>query len=273
MAGDWIPACKGLTRKREVVVIAAATGRSRHEVAGLLLDFWEWADGESVDGSIPGVSLSQLTSIIGADLVFWNSVVATGWLETHDSEGLIVPNFDRWLGNSAKSRLVETRRKQAYRSRDEVVPDLSQKKRDKNGTTEEKRREEKREEKTPRACDPPAPVPVQHAPYAATEPLSASEFADSAEDLAQAFASVSACPSRSIEKDPREVTPTMRDILTRAPASEIRDAINAPGRAKTEKLWQFARRWERPPARAAPENLSYSGLKKFAANGASHDTS
>lgn len=44
MAGDWLKWTKGLARKPEVLHIAAQLGRSRHEVASVLMELWEWAD-------------------------------------------------------------------------------------------------------------------------------------------------------------------------------------------------------------------------------------
>ena len=99
MAGDWIPWQKGLSRKPEVVAIARKTGRSRFEVVGLLIEFWEWVDSEAVDGTIAATSLEDLSDLIpGSDLNFWTAVVKAGWLCTAKStSGLVIPNFDRWV--------------------------------------------------------------------------------------------------------------------------------------------------------------------------------
>lgn len=108
MAGDWIPWCKGLSRKREVMAIAKATGRSRREVACILMEFWEWADNESADGSLAGVSADALPALIpDTDPAFWAAVQASGWLAATDA-GLVIPNFQRWMGQSAKKRLKKT---------------------------------------------------------------------------------------------------------------------------------------------------------------------
>ncbi len=128
MAGNWIPVSKGLSRKREVISIASATSRSRFEVVGILLDFWAWVDEESADGRLPGLTPASLTAIIGeSDDAFWTAVVSAGWL-VNRSTGLEVPNFQRWLGQSAKRRLKDTERKQTVRK-------LSASETDKNGTT------------------------------------------------------------------------------------------------------------------------------------------
>lgn len=167
MAGDYIPVTKTLPRKREVLAIATATGRSRSDVVLALLDFWFWVDDESVDGQLPGLTPSHLTGLFpGTDDAFWLAVISAGWL-IQRTTGLEVPNFQRWLGQSAKRRLNEAEKKRQQRSKDpgpkhvpenvpKMSPKMSPKKRDKNGTREEKRREENTGEVSP---DPSLPPP------------------------------------------------------------------------------------------------------------------
>jgi hypothetical protein len=156
MAGDWIPTAKSLPRKREVLSIASATFRSRYEVVGILLDFWIWVDDESEDGQLPGMSPDQLPGLFsGTDAALWSAVISAGWL-IHRSTGLEVPNFQRWLGRSAKRRLKETERKCQERTdnppppiRPHRVRKMSASDADKMRTTEEKRTEENRGDKSP----------------------------------------------------------------------------------------------------------------------------
>jgi hypothetical protein len=111
MAGDWIPRCKGLSRKPEVLTIARLTGLSRRVVADTMMEFWEWADSETADGSIPKLTPTDLAIVIPeTNETFWLAVVQAGWLRV-DASGLAIPNFERWLGKNAKRRLMETRRK------------------------------------------------------------------------------------------------------------------------------------------------------------------
>jgi len=136
MAGDWIPWSKGLARRPEVLAVAKATGRDRRAVAATLMEWWEWVDGETADGSLPGVSLADLVDLIpGTDDRFWLAVCQVGWLEV-TTEGLRVPHFERWMGQSAKRRLMDSRRKRAVRN-------LSASQADKNGTTVQDRRDKK----------------------------------------------------------------------------------------------------------------------------------
>lgn len=130
MAGDWIPRCKGLNRKPEVLQIAKATGIHRRIVSDTLMEFWEWADSETTDGNLAGLTVAQLCDAVpGTDETFWLAVVQSNWLEVHPS-GIKVPNYDRWLGENAKKRLQNTRRKRLSREND-----VSRKKRDKSATT------------------------------------------------------------------------------------------------------------------------------------------
>ena len=60
MAGDWIPFYVSTPRKSEVLQIARETNRNRHEVIGLLMEFWAWCQGETRDRLLP-VSYTHLT--------------------------------------------------------------------------------------------------------------------------------------------------------------------------------------------------------------------
>lgn len=115
MAGDWIPARIGLSKAREVVAISAATGRTRQEVCGWLLEFWSWASCETRDGHLPGMTVNMLAQAVGPDCDFYLAVIQAGWLSQR-ANGLVIPNFDNWLGRSAKSRLENTVRQRLSRS-------------------------------------------------------------------------------------------------------------------------------------------------------------
>jgi hypothetical protein len=173
MAGDWFAIRTCITRIREVVAIAATTGRDRHQVVGLMVDLWGWVNEESADGSIPSVTPDSLVAVIGADLEFWGAVSAAGWLDV-TAEGLRIPNFERWNGASAKKRLQAQRRKQNSRGEyapaeqdDAVTPrsrpghadvtEVSRLERDKSVNREEKRREDSRDESLENpSCPEPA---------------------------------------------------------------------------------------------------------------------
>lgn len=117
MAGDWIPARVDLSRRTEVLAIASESGRSRHEVVGLLVDFWGWASNETHDGLLKRLKLSDLCATVGADESFWLAVVSVGWLIV-SGDGLRIPNADHWITKGAKARLSKTKRQKGWRERD-----------------------------------------------------------------------------------------------------------------------------------------------------------
>src|SRR5262245_31891071 len=116
MAGDWIVWTKGLSRKPEVLAIAARTGRHHRVVACLLMEFWEWADEHTVDGFLSGLSVRSLSaSQADTDEDFWRTVISVGWLEASD-DGIRIPHHEYWMGKSAKRRLQENKRKNSTRA-------------------------------------------------------------------------------------------------------------------------------------------------------------
>jgi hypothetical protein len=114
MAGEWIAATKSLPKKREVVALSTKTGRSRHEVVGLLIEFWIWLDDETNDGAVSGVNLDSLIGIVGGDEMFWLAMAGVGWV-TFLEGGIVIPNFGRWMGNTAKKRLKQNRNQAMWR--------------------------------------------------------------------------------------------------------------------------------------------------------------
>lgn len=143
MAGDWIPRDKRLTHKQEVVRVASMTGLSQREVAATLEDFWSWADDQTEDGFLPGISVTLLSHIIrDTDETFWRAVVSVGWLEEFTT-GVRIPNFDNWMGKSAKKRLRAAQRQRRSRHNrtpeNPPVTDSSRDECDKSVTTGEDR--------------------------------------------------------------------------------------------------------------------------------------
>lgn len=146
MAGDWIKWQRGLTRKPEVIRMAAALGRSRHEVAGLLMQVWEWTDEQIADPDENGHAFVRILSGQARALIdeiaglpgFADAMSAEGWI-TFRSAHVEFPNWGRHNGNSAKRRCLDAERKR--RERSENVRKMSGSEPDKKRTREEKRRE------------------------------------------------------------------------------------------------------------------------------------
>ena len=116
MTGDWIKWTKGLTRKPEVIRIAARLGISRRETAAILMEVWEWADESTDNGDVPSVTyvtLDALTNTPGLG----DAMIEVGWLVDLGT-GIVFPNFGRHNGNSAKKRAQTNRRMAMLRKRD-----------------------------------------------------------------------------------------------------------------------------------------------------------
>lgn len=150
MAGDWLKIEKSTARKPEVILIAAAMSIHPDEAFGICFRFWCWCDDQISDGKIRGFTESLIDATIDRK-GFASALVSVGWLEAKN--GLIsIPNFDRHLSNSAKTRAESAIRKKKERSK--PVTKMSQKSvtsvtgnLDKNVTIE-KRREENRNTNT-----------------------------------------------------------------------------------------------------------------------------
>ncbi len=110
---QWVKWTKGLTRKREVVAIAAALGIGRHETAARLMEVWEWADDNTTGCHVPSVTQTFLDEIAGVT-GFAAAMVSVGWLSV-SADGLTFPNFERHNGDTAKSRALAAERKRKQR--------------------------------------------------------------------------------------------------------------------------------------------------------------
>lgn len=144
MAGDYIPWVKGLTKRREVIVMASQLGMTRREVAACCMEWWEWCDSEgdfdelrhchirgvpfvpdlsqeNRDRGVPALSL--IDSHVGVP-GFGQALADVGWAQANDHGDLMHPNLGRWTGSAAKERLYERDRKRNQRA-------MSRKSRDK----------------------------------------------------------------------------------------------------------------------------------------------
>lgn len=143
MAGLYILWEKGLARKAEVLRIAQATGIDRRQIAGTLMEFWEWMEDQTETGFLPGILVRNLSACV-ADTsgAFWAAVQSVGWI-VESAEGIEVPRFERWMGKSAKRRARESERKRQSRSPcPQSVRKVSASHADKKRTTEQNRTEQ-----------------------------------------------------------------------------------------------------------------------------------
>lgn len=116
MAGDFIFISKDLPRRREVLAIASMTGLSHRHVVGVLIDFWTWADSETTDGKIRDCDIATIEAIFGESKTFWESMKKVGWLRENKT-GIVIPRFDKWNSDSAKSRMRNTMRQRKTRDK------------------------------------------------------------------------------------------------------------------------------------------------------------
>jgi len=127
----WIKMRVSLVDDPAVIAMARHLGASAYEVVGLLHSVWSWANLHTEDGVARGVTPDWLDQKFDREGLS-EAMMQVGWLLEDDS-GIVIPNFDRHNGHSAKARAQATERKRTSRI-----------KRDKSVTREEKRTEEKK---------------------------------------------------------------------------------------------------------------------------------
>lgn len=177
MATEWLKWTKGFAKKPEVLRLAGIFKRPRREVAGILMEFFEWADdnGLFVEGTedvrvgLSGKEFTVLDDVVGVS-GFARAMIEVGWLscvplaEGHSPDGWIVlPNFARHNHYLGKERALATARQHSRRTRGKQgkgavhpVTEMSRSDRDKSVTRGEERRGDKRGEE----ALPPAPEEI-----------------------------------------------------------------------------------------------------------------
>lgn len=144
MAGDWIPMRLDLGEDPAVMQMATKLDCREELIVGYLHKVWSWMSRQMCDNRVTGVtlvSLGRVTNLPG----FPELMCDVGWLVDGEDDGVPfveVPNFERWLAKSAKTRLKAAERQKSSRSKRDNVTNMSRSQRDKSVTTEEKRTEE-----------------------------------------------------------------------------------------------------------------------------------
>ena len=115
MAGDWIKVRVDLATDPAVIGIAASLVCSEFEVVGMLLHFWAWADAQSRDGHVVGVTKNWIDRHVRRD-GFAAAMEKVGWL-IDGNDGISIPNFNRHNGQSAKKRAVDGKRQKNHREK------------------------------------------------------------------------------------------------------------------------------------------------------------
>lgn len=109
MAIDWLKIEANTLEKPEVLAIAAAMGWDDPDLAvAKMIRLWRWFDQYTTDGNAPSVTFSLLDRVIGVT-GFCAAVQSVGWLAISE-DGIMLPNFDRHCGTTAKTRAETARR-------------------------------------------------------------------------------------------------------------------------------------------------------------------
>lgn len=115
MSGEWIKVELSLPQKPEVIRIGRALGIPSEAVCGWLIKFWGWIGANSVDGVVDGVVDADVDMVMGLP-GFSAAMVSVKWLKFDvDGKRLLVPNFERHNGESAKKRALKSSRQARWR--------------------------------------------------------------------------------------------------------------------------------------------------------------
>lgn len=124
---NWLKWCKGLARKREVLVLASLLNRDRKFIASSLMELWEWCDDNLDDVSFDGedaiVSLGSVENARASidehggikGLADALSEPGVDWLDLGNGTNVRFKRFKRNNGSTAKARASEQRKKAIQR--------------------------------------------------------------------------------------------------------------------------------------------------------------
>ena len=116
MAGFWIPWEHGLSRKREVLLIAKSLRVSQREAAAMCMEVWEWAQQQSIDGLVCGFAPADVSMAVGIPGI-GEAMEAAGWLR-NGVGNVQFPNWDRFNSKPAKARLLNAERQRRFKAKD-----------------------------------------------------------------------------------------------------------------------------------------------------------
>ena len=128
---SWLKWNCGLTRKREILIMASALSMRPVYVAAHFMLVMEWADGETDTGDIAGLPVSVLDEYAQCS-GFGQAMVNVGWVEVYYG-GFRFTNYERHNGTSTKKRLAAASRQNRKRDRETALQE-SRPKRDKSHT-------------------------------------------------------------------------------------------------------------------------------------------
>jgi len=115
MSAEWIKFEKATHDKPEVWEIAEILQIDPDAVIGKLLRIWSWFDDQTEKGNAPSVTKSLLDRNVSVS-GFCDAMISVGWMVEKKSEQnpiiseVILPNFSRHNGKTAKNRALTARR-------------------------------------------------------------------------------------------------------------------------------------------------------------------
>lgn len=147
MAGDWIKIEHALPDKPEVWQIAEDLGLDPDAVVGKLIRMWVWFDNNTHNGNAPSVTSALLDRHVGVQ-DFVKTVQKAGWIDVVDDR-LVVKNFARHNGKTAKTRAQARDRQEEFRNKnkDKTKPSQNSNAESVTNALLEKRREENKKTK------------------------------------------------------------------------------------------------------------------------------
>ena len=134
--GEWLKIEKSTPDKPELFMIAQETNLHIDAVLGKLFRIWAWFDTHTEDCQTPAETRPLLDKIVD-HFGFCDAMTKVGWME-QKSGRLILPNFDRHNGKTAKERALTASRVVRHRERNATTVTKS--------LLEKKRKEKKRKE-------------------------------------------------------------------------------------------------------------------------------
>lgn len=118
---DWIKIEHTTPDKQEICRIAEILNIDHDAVFGKVMRFWIWADQNTEDGNLNVTTsgyIDRITSCTG----FADALINVGWLARSDT-GLVIPNFDYHMSESAKKRANNVKKVRKHRK---VKPECNQ---------------------------------------------------------------------------------------------------------------------------------------------------
>jgi hypothetical protein len=178
MSGDWIKMRDNLWDDPRVAKMVDMTDSSEAAIIGALYWLWATADQHTHDGCMPGLTLRAIDRKTGVK-GFGEALISVGWLKD-DPEGVVIIDFEKHNGTSAKKRLETAKRVANHRvsNADVTQSALQNGQTSVTGALPRERIREREEKKTggESASERALPDPAQHPADAGPPPPDPSEF-------------------------------------------------------------------------------------------------